>query len=105
MNPTPLPALPVKKKSAPAWRRQLPWVGGAGLIALIVVGLWPRPMPVELAPVTRGPLVVTVDEEGMTRVKNRYAVSAPVADSCADRLESRAVVAAGQPCWRCWNRC
>ncbi len=27
---------------------------------------------------TRGPLVVTIDEEGMTRVKNSYVVSAPV---------------------------
>jgi HlyD family secretion protein len=48
------------------------------LVALIVIGLWPRPIPVEVASVTRGPLVVTVDEEGMTRVKNRYVVSAPV---------------------------
>jgi len=29
--------------------------------------------------VRRGPLVVTVDEEGMTRVKNRYVITAPVA--------------------------
>jgi HlyD family secretion protein len=48
-------------------------------VALITVGLWPRAVPVEVAPVARGPLVVTVDEEGMTRVKNRYLVSAPVA--------------------------
>jgi HlyD family secretion protein len=49
------------------------------LIGLIVLGLWPRPVTVEVAAVSRGPLVVTVDEEGMTRVKNRYVVSAPVA--------------------------
>lgn len=48
------------------------------LVALIVIGLWPRAVPVESGVVTRGPLVVTVDEEGMTRVKNRYVVSAPV---------------------------
>jgi HlyD family secretion protein len=29
--------------------------------------------------VARGPLTVTVDEEGMTRVKNRYVISSPVA--------------------------
>jgi uncharacterized repeat protein (TIGR03803 family) len=46
---------------------------------LIVVGLWPRAISVEVTTVSRGPLVVTVDEEGMTRVKNRYVVSAPVA--------------------------
>lgn len=49
------------------------------LIALIVIGLWPRPVPVESGIVRRGPLVVTVDEEGMTRVKNRYVISAPIA--------------------------
>lgn len=49
------------------------------LVGLIGVGLWPRAVPVEAGSVTRGPLLVTVDEEGMTRVKNRYVVSAPVA--------------------------
>lgn len=72
--PSPAP----QRKGSPAWRRRLPWLGGVALVALIVVGLWPRPVPVEVGKVTRGPLVVTVDEEGMTRVKNRYIVSAPV---------------------------
>jgi HlyD family secretion protein len=54
-------------------------LGGAFLVALIVVGLWPRPVAVEVATVTRGPLVVTVDEEGMTRVKHRHVITAPVA--------------------------
>lgn len=79
MKPTPPPSTAAKKNGSPAWRRRLPWIGGALLIALIVVGLWPRAVPVEIATVVRGPLVVTVDEEGMTRVKNRYLVSAPVA--------------------------
>jgi HlyD family secretion protein len=46
---------------------------------LIVVGLWPQAVAVEVSRVTRGPLAVTVDEEGMTRVRNRYVVSTPVA--------------------------
>lgn len=75
--PPPSPA--VKKPGSPSWRRRLPWAGVAVLVGLIVVGLWPRAVPVEVTAVTRGPLVVTVDEEGMTRVKNRYLVSAPVA--------------------------
>ena len=75
----PPPASRAKKAGTPAWRRRLPFVGGLLLLALIVVGLWPRPVSVEVATVTRGPLVVTVDEEGMTRVRNRYVVSAPVA--------------------------
>ena len=76
---TPLPSPAARKNAAPVWRRRLPLFGGVLLVALIVVGLWPRAVPVEAGAVTRGPLVVTVDEEGMTRVKNRYVVSAPVA--------------------------
>ncbi len=79
MNAASQPSPFAKKKAAPAWRRRLPLIGGLALVALIVVGLWPRAVPVEAGTVTRGPLVVTVDEEGMTRVKNRYSVSAPVA--------------------------
>lgn len=61
----------------PARRRWLPYAGGALLLALIVIGLWPRPLPVELAAATRGPLLVTVDEEGQTRVRNRYVIASP----------------------------
>ena len=35
-------------------------------------------MPVDLGRSDRGPLVVTVDEEGKTRVVDRFVVSAPV---------------------------
>ncbi|MEO6567904.1 MAG: RND transporter, partial [Opitutaceae bacterium] len=85
------------KKRAPVRRRWLPWLGGALLVLLIVVGLWPKAVPVEVANVTRGNLVVTVDEEGMTRVKTRYVVSAPVAGQLR-RIEWKAgaVVEAGQ---------
>jgi HlyD family secretion protein len=79
MNQAPLPSPVAKKNAAPAWRRRLPLLGLGLLVALIVVGLWPRAVPVEAGSVSRGPLVVTVDEEGMTRVKHRYVVSAPVA--------------------------
>ena len=79
MSSTPPPAAKSKKPGAPAWRRRLPMVGAALLVVAIIVGLWPRPIPVEAAAVVRGPLVVTVDEEGMTRVKHRYVITAPVA--------------------------
>lgn len=78
MPPAPSPAQPVKKTAPAAWRRRLPWLGALLLAAAITAGLWPRAVPVEVSPVSRGPLVVTVDEEGMTRVKQRYVVAAPV---------------------------
>jgi HlyD family secretion protein len=40
--------------------------------------MWPKPVAVDLVEVTRGPLLVTVDEEGKTRIKDVYAVSAPI---------------------------
>lgn len=59
-------------------RKLLPYAGAVLLVALIVAGLWPKPVPVELARVTRGPLRATVNEEGKTRIKQRYVISAPV---------------------------
>lgn len=46
--------------------------------ALLAWTLWPRPELVEIAPVEIGSLVVTLDEEGETRVRERFTVSAPV---------------------------
>jgi len=46
--------------------------------ALLAVALWPETTPVDAAAVARGAIVVTVDEEGQTRVHDRYVVSAPV---------------------------
>jgi HlyD family secretion protein len=40
--------------------------------------MWPKPVAVDLVEVTRGPLLVTVDEEGKTRIKDVYSVSAPI---------------------------
>lgn len=49
----------------------------AVLIAGFVLALRPNPFPVDVAPVGRGPLKVTLDEEGETRVRDRFVVSAP----------------------------
>jgi HlyD family secretion protein len=53
---------------------------------LLVVAMLPKPVSVDATSVTRGPMRVTVDEDGTTRVKDRYVVSAPLAGSMA-RLE------------------
>jgi HlyD family secretion protein len=59
-------------------RRWIPYLGALLLIALLVAGLWPQPVPVETALVSRGLLRVTVNEEGKTRIRQRYQISAPV---------------------------
>src|SRR5262245_9063670 len=58
-------------------RRWLPYFGAALLLALLIGGFWLKPVPVETAEVTVGTLRVTVSEEGKTRIKQRYVVSAP----------------------------
>src|SRR5688500_11686875 len=58
--------------------RWLPYLGGLLLLALIVAGLWPKPAPVETARVLIGKLRTSVNEEGKTRIRQRYVISAPV---------------------------
>jgi HlyD family secretion protein len=60
-------------------KRRFTWILLAAAAALVVWALWPAAVPVDTAPVTRGMLQVTVDDEGETRVRHRYVVSAPVA--------------------------
>ncbi len=63
-----------------SWGRRLRLILlSAGIVAAIVWGYWPRAVLVDAAPVRRDTLSVTVDEEGKTRVIDRYVVSAPVA--------------------------
>ena len=67
-------------KNVAEWRRR----GLIGLIVVaLVVGLYlgfrPRPVLVEMGTVTRGPMRVAFEQEGRTRVVDRYVVSAPVA--------------------------
>ena len=40
--------------------------------------LWPKPVTVEVAEVRKGSLLVSVDEEGKSRIKDVYTVSAPI---------------------------
>jgi HlyD family secretion protein len=53
---------------------------------LLLVAVWlgrallvPRPLSAELALVSRGSLMVSIDNEGMARVQDRYVIAAPVA--------------------------
>ena len=49
------------------------------LAGLLYVVFRPQPVAVDLAAVTRGELRVTVDEDGKTRIRERYIVSSPLA--------------------------
>lgn len=73
------------------------------LFALVVAGaMWlalrPTPERVSLATAERGPLAVTIEEEGHTRVRDRYEVTAPIA-GWAPRIELEPgdEVSAGDP--------
>lgn len=59
-------------------RRIIAVLAGLGVVALIVWALWPQPVPIDLAPIGAGPLEVTVEDEGMTRIREVYTVSAPI---------------------------
>jgi HlyD family secretion protein len=71
-------------------------VAAAGIAYLFM----PAPTDVDTAPVTNGPMMVTVDEDGETRAHDRYVVSAPVAGRVSrielhegDTVKERQVVA------------
>jgi HlyD family secretion protein len=60
----------------------LNWRLAAGLLivaSILAVALWPRTIEVDVARAARGNLLVTIDEEGVTRVRRRFVISAPVA--------------------------
>ncbi len=79
-------------------------VAFAIVVLLVVVAVRPRAVAVELAPVTRGPLRVTLDEEGRTRVRARFLITAPVSGRVGrivrepgDRVKRDEIVATIRP--------
>jgi len=78
-TPVPQPAPRRNGGAGRFFRRLVPWLGALALIAAIVAGLWPKPPIVETTHVVTGPLRVTINEEGKTRIQQRYVVAAPVA--------------------------
>jgi HlyD family secretion protein len=75
------------------------------IAGVIVWAFLPQPLVVDAATVKRMPLQVTVDEDGKTRIKERYVVSAPLAGKLqridllpGDRVEAgRTVLAILEP--------
>lgn len=80
------------------------WLRHPGILAaallvtgLLVWGFWPRPVPVEIVTAERAPLTATADEDGRTRVIDRYEIRAPVAGvACRVDLDVGDPVTRGQ---------
>lgn len=62
-----------------SWRKLI-WP--VALVALLAAGfIWafqPQPVPVDIAEIATGTLEITIDEEGVARIREVYVVSAPV---------------------------
>jgi HlyD family secretion protein len=91
----------MKTKRNGKLRRMIPWIVGLSLVVLVVLGLLPQPILVTTAPVTEGPLVVSVLEEGKTRIRNRHVITPPVSGflnrvslRAGDRIEAGETVLA-----------
>jgi len=83
-------------------KRQVAWwtLAIAATAALTVWALRPQPVSVETAEVVRGRFEQTIDDDGRTRVRDRYTVSAPLAGRvlrialrAGDRVDRDSVVA------------
>lgn len=65
---------------ANGWTRRLVWAAAAlGVAGFFAWALWPRPVLVDLATIGRTTLEVTVEDEGVTRIRDVYTISAPTA--------------------------
>lgn len=64
--------------SANWMKRIIAIVIGGVVVALLIWFAWPQPISVDLATASKGPLEVTVDDDGRTRVRHVYTVSAPI---------------------------
>jgi len=81
------------------------WAGIAlAALAALAWAFWPRPLEVETALARRGRFEQSIEEDGRTRLKDRYTVSAPVAARLeritlreGDRVAAGAVVAVLRP--------
>jgi HlyD family secretion protein len=78
--------------------RRIVYAAAGGLaVAVIAWALWPAPLEVEVASVAAGPLRVTVEGPGRTRVRDRFVVAAPAPGHLGRiTLEAGDPVVAGQ---------
>ena len=53
-------------------------IASALLIGLLTWGFWPQPIMVETIAASQGPLTISIEEEGRTRLLDRYVIAAPI---------------------------
>ena len=90
VEPEELPPVPAAARTAPRQPRRRPRqhphrvarLVTAGVVAVVVGGIAfamrPKPVPVDTVIVSTGAMSVTVDVDAVTRVRDRFAVTAPV---------------------------
>ncbi len=60
------------------WKKLAPWLLLLAILAGLTWAFWPRPHWVDVAPVTTGPMQVSIVEEGETRLRDRYLITSPL---------------------------
>ncbi|MBL8991098.1 MAG: HlyD family efflux transporter periplasmic adaptor subunit, partial [Phycisphaerae bacterium] len=75
--------------SGPTFRIAAWTAAVAALAGTLWLAFRPAPVPCDLGAAGRGPLTVTIDEDGRTRLKERYVVSSPLAGR-VDRIALKA---------------
>lgn len=77
-----------KQEKKKRHRRWMSVIAGLVVLGFFVLAVMPKRVPVDIISVERGELLVTVDEDGKTRVKDRYVVDAPL-DGHLGRIDLR----------------
>ena len=69
----------MKRNALTSWRRIALYILAAAVaLGALIWAFVPKPVTVETALVSRGRFVKTIDEDGKTRARERYVVSAPI---------------------------
>jgi HlyD family secretion protein len=87
-----------KSRRLALWIKRGVLAAGALVIIAVMIRAWlPKPVAVDVAGARRATLAVEVDEDGKTRVRDRFVVSAPIAGNLERiELEAGSPVAAGE---------